>query len=135
MARFFAKPQGVALGSGEWRRVSIILWWPGRDKSDYDSATGGYDDLPEKFKSLVRRCIGSGSKYLAYATVRMPDGSEVYGYSRCMDIDNPVRSYAVNKAVGFLQKHLGDEEWLASHGVTCKDRFAVVKIDERGEQE
>jgi len=122
--RFFAKPVGV-VSSRDWRRVSIILWWPGRDLSDYDD----YEAMPEKFKSLVRRCKSSGSRYMAYATVKLPDGSDVYGYSRCMDIDNPVRKYAVNKAVGFLQKHLQDDEWLKAHGVKCIDRFTIVDVD------
>jgi len=128
MARYFIKPTGVVSGKREWRRVSIILWWPGRKESDYDSESGGYDDLPDKFRSLVKRCKGSGSRYLAYATVRLPDGSEVYGYSRCMDIDNPVRSYAINKAVGFLRKHLLDKTWLLRHGVTSAYTYDVVVV-------
>lgn len=131
MAKYFVKPIGVVQGpTREWRRVSIILWWPGRDKADYESESGGFDDLPEKFKSLVRRCEGSGSRYLAYATVTLPDGNEVYGYSRCMNIDNPVRSYAINKAVGFLRKHLLDRDWLLKHGVVSSGRYDVITVND-----
>ena len=131
MAKYFAKPTGVKLDSREWLKVSIIMWWPGRDKSDYDSATGGYDDLPEKFKSLVRRSIGSGSRYLVYASFRLPTGEEVYGYSRCMDIDNPRTQYGIDKAVGFLRKHLWDKGWLFAHRVPLEPgEYKIVRVEE-----
>lgn len=125
MAKFFAKPVGVKLQDREWLKVSIMLWWPGRDPADY----GDFEKMPEKFKSLVRRCKSSKSRYLAYATVILPNGDEVYGYSRCMKIDNPVRKYAVRKAVGFLQKHLMDDTWLEAHGVECDCNYKVIDID------
>jgi len=103
--KFFAEPIGGALFDQEHIKVSIMLWWPGRDLADY----GDFEAMPEKFKSLVRRCISSGSRYLVYATVILPNGAEVYGYSRCMDIDNPERKYGINKAVGWLHKRLLNE--------------------------
>ena len=102
MAKYFVRRWNSPTSRSEWLKVSLIMWWPTRDLSDY----GDFESLPEKFKSLVRRSIGSKSRYLVYASVTLPDGKEVYGYSRCMDIDNPVRAYGRNRAIGTLRQKL-----------------------------
>lgn len=85
--------------------VSFIYWFPGCTHLDEY-----FDELPEEFKSLVRRSKKSGSKYLVYAytnvTVPGEGYKEVYGYSRCMGIDNPRKKYGRDKALGWLHSKL-----------------------------
>jgi len=80
-----------------WEEVFLVYWWEGREYGDFDS-------LPDRFKSLVRRAKRSGSKYLVYASTHIPGEGEVYGYARCMGMDNPVRSYGRNRAIGRLRQ-------------------------------
>jgi len=99
----------VALDTGEpvmEDTVEIYYWWPGCNMD--------VTMMPEKFQSLVRRCKRANSRYLAYATVYVPGIGELYGYARCMDIDNPSRKFARDKAVGWLTKRLLD------HGMTVE---------------
>lgn len=95
--RYFVRPLDRAAPKATWEEVYLVYWWPDKQYEDYES-------LPAKFKSLVRRCRGSGSRYLVYANAFIPGVGEVYGYSRCMDIDNPEKDYGRNKAVGWLRE-------------------------------
>lgn len=76
----------------------LVYWWPGREYSDWES-------LPAEFKHIVRRCQKSDSRYLAYACVDV-NGKRYSGWARCMDVDNPRRSYGRNRALGLLHKNL-----------------------------
>ena len=99
---FVVGESGQDVGSSLFQAVDdvfIVYWWEGREFEDFES-------LPPKFKSLVRRCIGSSSRYLVYTSVVVPGLGEIYGYSRCMGIDNPSKKYGRDKALGWLTKRL-----------------------------
>lgn len=97
MARYVAV---CAVGdSPEEHKVALFYWRPGREFVDESR-------LPQRFRELMAEAEHLGSNYLVYACTNLPGYGEVCAHSLCMGIDQPVKKYGRDKALGRLRSEL-----------------------------